>query len=260
MRAVEDWPRISLAEVEARAALLDRLETKYVVDPATLERALDALAGSFDVLEVGGRIEFAYDTVYFDTPDLAAYRDHARGRRRRVKARSRRYVDSDLCFVEVKLKGARDRTLKDRLRIDAARHGRLDDGARRFIGDCVQSTYGHAPPASLDPVMSMRFRRTTLVGRAAPERVTIDHGLEFIGPDGRAARPPAGVHVVEIKSETGRGSADRALRRAGARGGRCSKYCVGLNLLRPDLPYNAFKTILERSFGWSAPGGAVPAV
>jgi hypothetical protein len=46
------------------------------------------------VLEIDGARSFAYDSTYFDTPDLDAYLLAATRRRRRFKVRTRTYVDS----------------------------------------------------------------------------------------------------------------------------------------------------------------------
>jgi len=104
-----------LAELNARAPLLDRLENKYVVSAGAFAQSLDALRNDFDVLAIDGQTTFTYETIYYDTDSLLAYRQHAQGKRRRFKIRCRRYVDSDLYFFEVKLKGSRGRTIKRRM-------------------------------------------------------------------------------------------------------------------------------------------------
>lgn len=96
----------------------------------------------------------------------------------------------------------------------------------------------------------MSYRRLTLVGKGAPERVTVDFDLQFTAVDGTGAQTPPRVLIVEVKSPQGRGRADGYLRATGARPVQCSKYCVGLNLLRPGLPYNRFKPVLVNHFDW----------
>ena len=258
--AVERWGRIGLDEVQRRAALLDRAETKYVVTTSELDAALRQLGVHFDVLSIEGRTVFTYETVYFDTKGLASYHEHAQGRRQRMKVRSRRYVDTDDSFLEVKSKGTRGRTVKERIPYDGEPHGRLDDVAAKFLTACAQRTNDHNSPTTrsdpvdaLCPSLAMRFQRITLVGRGAPERVTIDHDLRFVGADGTAASAPRSTVIVEVKSEHGRGVADGVFRAIGARGRGCSKYCVGLNLVRNDLRYNRFKRVLVEHFGWSDP-------
>lgn len=246
----EGWNAVSLAEVDRRAALLDRQESKYVLPVGRLAHAGEALREQFDVLAIDGRRVFGYDTIYFDTGDLQSYRQHAQGRRLRFKARTRRYLDSNLCFAEIKLKGTRDRTIKHRVRLDASEHGASSDVASFFAG-AVRATYGAVELPVLQPTLRMRFERVTLVGTEAPERVTIDHRMRFVADSGEPAAASDGVVIVEVKSPNGHGVADRILRAAGSRGERCSKYCIGLNLVRPGLRNNAFKRPLQRYF---APG------
>jgi hypothetical protein len=250
---IAGWGRVSLAELNARAPLLDRLENKYVVSAREFAQAMNELRDDFDVLAIDGQTTFTYETIYYDTDNLLAYRQHAQGKRRRFKIRCRRYVESDLYFFEVKLKGTRGRTIKHRMVYDHARHGQetLDDAATDFVRGCVKDTYGEPFAEQLSAQLTMRYRRLTLVGKGSPERLTVDFGLEFIGPEGAEALAPQDTLIVEVKSENGRGIADSVLRRVGARGGTCSKYCVGLNLVRPGMQYNVFKPLLRTHFNWA---------
>ena len=106
----------------------------------------------------------------------------------------------------------------------------------------------------------MRYRRITLVGKHAPERVTIDFDLRFAAPNGTIVSAPPALSIVEVKSDDGRGRADAVFRRSGHRPERCSKYCVGLNLVRPGLRYNQFSRALVDHFGWSRPAALSLAV
>jgi hypothetical protein len=250
---LDGWGRASLAELNARAPLLDRLENKYVVSAAAFGDAMTVLGQDFDVLAIDGETTFTYETVYYDTETLLAYRQHAQGRRRRFKIRCRRYVESDLYFFEVKLKGSRGRTIKQRMVYDGTRHGQdtLDDPTAAFVRRCVDDTYGQAFAERLSAQLTMRYRRLTLVARDRPERLTADFALEFVGAGGARACAPPDTLIIEVKSQDGRGVGDRVLRSTGARGGTCSKYCVGLNLIRPDMQYNAFKRLLETHFAWA---------
>lgn len=242
----DDWSPVSLSAVDERAALLDRQESKYVVPASAIGPTLERLRADFDALTIDGRQVFGYDTVYFDTDDLLSYRQHAGGRRLRFKARSRHYLDSDVCFAEIKLKGRRDRTIKHRVRIPSGVHGTPAAAATDFFTAAVVDTYGTRDVPALVPTLRMRFDRVTLVGASAPERVTIDHALRFVAPTGQQAAATDQLVIVEVKSPTGHGVADRVFRAAGRRGERCSKYCIGLNLVRPGLRNNAFKRSIDR--------------
>ena len=96
-----------LDEVSARVELLTRVDRKYFVPVETFREFTALLEDEFAVLDIDGRRMFGYESVYFDTPDLATYRAHLQGRRRRFKLRTRTYVDSGACMLEVKLKGPR---------------------------------------------------------------------------------------------------------------------------------------------------------
>ena len=246
------WQPIGLGEMNERAALLDRAENKYLLTTNRLIDVLAALRPSFQVLTIEQRNVFSYDTVYFDTPGLRCYRDHSHGKRLRLKARSRRYVDSGQCWFEVKLKGARGRTIKRRLAYDPADHGTITAEADRFLRTNVATVYGRPLPVGIGPSLAMDYRRVTLVGSAAPERVTIDVDLRFAA-ERQTRVAPSGVVIVEVKSPSGRGAADLVIRQHGARPQACSKYCIGLNLLHPGLPSNVFQRTLRTHFEWSDP-------
>lgn len=243
--------RISLPELNRRAALLDRQENKYVAGVETFDAMLDELSRHFDVLDIDGRVLFDYSTVYFDSDCLAAYRAHAQDRRRRFKVRSRHYVDSGLCYVEVKLKGSRDRTIKERLPCEVGEHGSFPAAGQHFVERVYCDVYDVEFPYVLRPQAAMRFRRVTLVGKRGAERVTVDADLRFEDTGGARAAMPRGLVIVEVKSPDGRGAADHIVRGHGLRGESCSKYCLGMNLLRPGLRNNRFRPTLRRYFDWS---------
>lgn len=87
---------ISLATLNAKAAMLERLDNKYVVHESALRAALAELSQHFDVLEIDGKRAFTYETCYFDDDELHSYYDHHQGRRRRCKVRVRKYTDAQL--------------------------------------------------------------------------------------------------------------------------------------------------------------------
>ena len=68
----------TLAEMDA-VALLNRTDTKYLLTTSRLGALLEALAGEYLVLEIGGARLHHYQTLYFDTPDFALFRRHHAG-------------------------------------------------------------------------------------------------------------------------------------------------------------------------------------
>ncbi|HEY4582137.1 MAG TPA: polyphosphate polymerase domain-containing protein, partial [Lysobacter sp.] len=237
---------VSLAQLEARASMLERRDNKYVVRAPVLQAALPALAAHFDILEIDGRRGFTYDTCYFDDALMSSYFDHHRGRRKRCKVRIRRYVESNLCFVEVKLKDRRGITVKRRRAHCPSRHRVLDEAAVAHVRDAWRDLYGSEYRAVLAPVLEMRYRRVTLVARDGGERMTIDSGLVFHDADGRR-EIDGDVFIVETKSANGNGIADKVLRALHQHPTRhCSKYCAAAAGLGLAARHNAFKVALRR--------------
>jgi len=243
---VETMSPIALDELDASAALRTRVDRKYVVDWAMLEEVATGLAISHRALNIDGRRAFTYDSVYFDSPELWSYRAHIQQRRRRYKARSRRYVETDRHMFEVKLKGNRGETIKRQLPYRPDDHGRLTDEARAFLPECLRATYPGVELPELAPTLRTRYRRTTFAH--ASERVTIDFDLTFQTHREERLGLAPGYAILESKSEHGVGEADRTLRRLGVRPIACSKYCVGVGLLREDAKVNELRWLLKRYF------------
>lgn len=243
---VEPFDAIGLAQLDAKADMLERRDNKYVVSAGVLERALPELRRHFDILEIDGRRDFTYDTCYFDDAEHSSYFDHHQGRRIRCKVRMRKYVDAGLCFVEIKLKHMRGMTIKERLRRPAQQHGRLDDEARAFIHDSYRKLYGREYGRALEPVLSMRYQRVTLVARQGGERLTIDIGAVFEGSAGSHAVDPE-LYLLEAKSDNANGIADKILRRLHQHPtNTCSKYCVAAAAVNRVRKRNKFLVPLRR--------------
>lgn len=235
---VTEVPGISLDEMNARAELLSRVDRKYFAPRAALADILAATPG-LRALDIAGTRTFRYRTVYFDTDVFTHYREHLQGRRHRFKVRVRTYCDSGQCLLEVKSKGYRGRTVKQRRPHDAARPEVLDEDELSFIASITGTDAAH-----LKPVLETDYHRTTLC--MADQRVTMDTDL-VCRADGRTAYGPDDV-LVETKSPDGRARLDRALLHAGIRPHSVSKYCVSAALLYPHLPHNPWHRMLQRSF------------
>lgn len=232
---------VGLQAVQDTADLQTRIDKKYLIPVATLGTLVRALEPSLTVLEIDGQHAFDYESVYFDTPGLQLYRDHVQGRRHRYKVRTRHYLNSGLCLLEVKAKGGRTQTVKHRLPW-------TQDHSRRIVGsglDFVDGFLRGRPEAdSLIPVVTSRYRRATLVDFEHGLRITCDIDLEF-DASGRGFVVPAGHVLVETKSRTGRAEPDRLLHRLGARDLSVSKYCAGIALLH-GAPANRWHRTLGR--------------
>ena len=142
-----------LAEIEACAALQTRVDRKHVVEWDSFAELVRRLAPGYRALEIDGRRTFSYESVYFDSADLASFRDHTRSRRKRFKCRVRRYVETGLCVFEVKLKGGRGETIKRRIPYSHEDHGAMTPAAEEFLGRTLEQEYGHARHEPLRPAL-----------------------------------------------------------------------------------------------------------
>jgi hypothetical protein len=212
--------------------LADRTDSKFLMPIAVLSPFLQALHGDYTVLQSAGHRIFTYQNTYFDTPSLALYQAHHNGKRNRYKCRHRRYLETDVAFLELKLKSNKLRTVKNRLPWP------LPNGTESLDLD---------PP--VQPSLYVNYLRISLWNRAVDERLTVDLDLCFARPDeGRVVRLP-GVFIAELKRQ-GKVHGSPFVRRAKEHGflpSSISKYCVGLCLTDSGgLKKNRFKPLLRQ--------------
>ena len=226
---------ISLAEM-SHVALLKRADTKFVMSTQQLYQTLPELTAHYRILDVDGVRLQHYQTLYYDTADFALYRRHHSGGLNRYKVRYRQYIDSGLCFLEVKLKNNKRQTVKRRMPTPGI--------ATEFGTRTDDFLHHHVPfdPHAIEPKLWNRFRRMTLVSKHRVERLTIDLELSFGCLDQRVTWP--GVVVAEVKQPKCSVKSDfvQMMRALGLRPRSFSKYCMGVSLLYDDqVPYNRFK-------------------
>lgn len=220
-RALERFP-IATPGMLATRELQRRTDTKFVLP---CEAALDRLAGlasNYAVLLAGGQSIASYRTLYFDTPELELFHAHRCGRRIRHKVRIRHYLERAVSTLEIKSRRNERETRKTSLP-HCFGSSELSAGDRQFLAGAL----AHAE--ALSPQVWTNFRRITLLGLQACERVTIDLDLEFVGSAGRVAF--AECAVVEVKQwPSDRGTpVMAALRAGGHRPASLSKYCAAIS-------------------------------
>ncbi|WP_156760597.1 polyphosphate polymerase domain-containing protein [Microbacterium karelineae] len=244
---------IVLDELVAEAALLTRIDRKYLVPTAIVPRILDRLGDATRVLEIDGERGSRYGSMYFDTPALTSYHLAARGRRRRFKLRSRHYVDTDAAFLEMKTKGGRGATVKERIAHPTDAVEALTDEGRAYAAAGIAALgLDGALVETLAPTLHTGYRRTTLL-LTDGARATIDTELEWVDAWGGSMMCPDLV-IVETKSSSRPSEMDRVLWRAGIRPAGVSKFATGLAALRPDLPSNKWSRVLRTHFTQAAHG------
>jgi hypothetical protein len=237
---------ITLAELTDLAALNTRVERKYVLTRKEAEVVSTMLPAEARVLEIGDRRNFRYTSVYFDTPDRAAYRATACSHRRRFKVRTREYLDSGRLFVEVKTRQGRY-TIKDREPCHDT--DQLTPAGAALVAESLSSAYvSGVDTTTLAPALRTRFRRSTLFLADSRSRVTIDTDLSFSTPArttrGEALEFPE-LAILETKTTGLPSTLDRLLWSLGIRPTRFSKFGTGLAGLHPELPHTKWARVMR---------------
>ncbi|WP_147680501.1 polyphosphate polymerase domain-containing protein [Actinomyces ruminicola] len=254
----------TLDELNSAAGLLTRVDRKYLLPLPAAQEVVDSLAGQARVLCIDADRSFAYASTYFDTPGLDSYLLTARKRRRRFKVRTRTYLDSGLCFLEVKTRGPRGATVKKRMPYAPADADRLTAAGLSFIADSLvlaqtcSAEHARRVADLLVPVMRTAYERSTLHLPQANSRMTVDTGLTWspVGPmDGGAqdceTASANDLVIVETKTPATPSPADRLLWARGHRPARISKYATGMALLHPRLPANKWHRVLSHELAGS---------
>lgn len=252
---------VGLEEINAEAALMHRVDQKYLVPAATFRQLMDlaahALGDGLRVLDIDGQRVMGYESVYYDSPDLLGFRAHVQGRRRRYKVRSRSYVETGVSFVEVKYKTPAQTTRKVRtVYPDAPEPGReeltgLPEHGVAFAGRVIADAYDLHLPERMEPVLRTTNRRATFLvgehGSRGAGRMTVDVALEFDDGDSRSRLRPD-MLLIETKSSGSPLVVDHLLRTLGERPVAMSKYCVGLSLLRDGVAGNRWRRLARSYF------------
>jgi len=230
---------VSLTQLDA-VSLLNRTDSKYTLRSEDLLKIFPCLFEHYHVLEINGTRIFSYENNYFDTPDLLFFRDHHNGYVNRIKVRSRRYVESDLCFFEIKKKEKVDRTNKHREPLPYMISD-IDEDRKNIIQDYTRKTIDE-----VTLILKNNFNRITLVNNQFTERVTIDMNLHFI--DNEHDIKFKKIAIIEIKQSKSTQSSPLTtfLKYNNIREQSISKYIYGVISLIPTVKKNNFMPILKK--------------
>lgn len=224
---------IGLNEI-TKVSLMDRVDTKFIFHFNKLGTILEKAALHYRILEVEGERMCNYKNLYFDTKDLRFYYDHHNGKKNRTKVRMRKYVESDICYIEIKQKNNKGRT----------------DKRRERIADFEKDTFKKSPlflaNDQLYPVISNQFKRITLVSLSDTERATFDLDLQYTSENTPLAF--SNLVIAELKQATLNRNSKllKILKKEAVNPFRISKYCMGMALQNPTLKSNAFKQKMLR--------------
>lgn len=233
---LENFSAISLEEMD-RVVLQNRVDTKYVFEYNLLPTILNDISPYYAVLEIENRRINSYKTLYYDTSDLKSYFNHHNEKTNRIKIRYRNYVESDLYFLEIKLKNNKGRTIKTRKRVNKIETEPSTD-SKNFIDE--NSTYDSN---KVFPELWNTFSRITLVHKTRNERLTIDIELYFkLYSNNRETHIPH-IVIAEVKQEKASVNSDfiQTMKKYHIRKSGMSKYCIGTVLLNKNIKSNNFK-------------------
>lgn len=172
------WRRMPTLDLDRIAAvrLMNRVDTKYLVDERRCMELLERAADQYYVQIIDDCRACRYSTLYYDTPQWDMYHLHHNRRLTRQKIRTRTYVETGVTYLEIKSKSNKGRTHKRRMALDRSLFAAAatDTAAADFLRR--EARYA---PETLSPSLATRFVRVTLVNHAMTERLTIDFDLHF---------------------------------------------------------------------------------
>lgn len=266
------WRRMPTLDLDRIAAvrLMNRVDTKYLVDERRCMELLERAADQYYVQIIDDCRACRYATLYYDTPQWDMYHLHHNRRLTRQKIRTRTYVETGVTYLEVKNKSNKGRTHKRRMALDRSLFAAAatDTAAADFLRR--EARYA---PETLSPSLATRFVRVTLVNHAMTERLTIDFDLHFdnvravdggnkdmngCGNNGMTGmdngfRPAAEAShghtaslgrlvVIELKQDALAPSPmKQILAQLRVKPFKLSKYCIGEALTNPLVKHNRFK-------------------
>ena len=239
MMSLSDFNSISLEDLD-RVQLLNRKDTKFVFSQSKLLQLLDRLKPFYRILEIEGKRTFVFDNTYFDTDKFFFYTQHHNECRKRFKVRYRKYCETNEQYFEIKVKDNKNRTIKNRLKINDG-SGNFGEEEKRLILEIIG-----LPPEQLSPKLDIQFSRITLADNSFNERLTIDTNLS--AKNGISSKIFDQLAVAEIKQKKYDPKSDfiQILRDLKIPEMRFSKYCMGMLHVHKEIKYNRFKPKLLR--------------
>ena len=231
---LDPFEPITLQEMD-RVKLMNRMDTKFAFRFSDLNTLLPLLTLNYRVLTIEGTNTPHYESLYFDDERFSFFRDHHNGKGDRFKVRIRKYVESNLFFLEIKHK-IKGRTDKKRIVTDQFNEV-LPESDLAFVQNELQAN------KNLVPTMWNSFQRITLVSKTENERLTLDFNILF-EKDG-VKKSFKQLVIAELKQEDlNRNSVFyQLMKEQRIRPYRLSKYCLGsVEIYGEDkLKFNRFK-------------------
>lgn len=247
---------ISLEEMNATARMMKRVDRKYLLSHAEATRLLANMPQATRVLTISGQFWQHYRTAYLDSSAWGSYYTAAYKRRRRYKVRMRNYVNSGLAFLEVKTRGPRKTTVKDRMPIpvECVYGDTVPEPCLPWLEATLSDRCVDVDTSDLHPTLKNEYWRAMLKPPGVG-RTTIDTSLAWKSARGGAL---SGFDLVFVETKSGASPSvvDKILWSHGHRPLRVSKFGTGLAVMHPELPANKWLPAIRK---FQAAGGAEPA-
>ncbi len=231
---LDQFSPISLSEMD-RVKLMNRIDTKFAFNKSILDNILDELKSEYRILEINSVRASRYESLYFDDSKFSFFQDHHKRKSNRFKIRIRKYIETNLLFLEIKHK-VKGRTEKKRMETPDF-NPVFGENQKLFIDKQLKKEL------ILNPTMCNSFERITLVHNVLNERLTIDFNLEFNFNNINCPFP--NLVILELKQEKINRSSPffKLMKIRQIRPYRLSKYCLGAMELYGEtkLKFNRFK-------------------
>lgn len=231
---INNFEPITLEEMD-RVKLMNRTDTKFLCHIHQLPAILKQVSDYYKILHVNHFPVSTYPTLYYDSSDFMLYNQHHNGKLNRYKIRYRKYVESNIAFLEVKQKSNKGRTIKTRIPLDSPDWNN-NDTAKKFLLKRLPFN-----PEILMPALWVNYNRITLVNKNSTERITIDLNLHFEKDELKKSYP--NLVIAEVKQD-GKINSEflNIMKKLHIREGSISKYCLGVANLIPKQKTNNFKS------------------
>jgi len=231
---LDSFKGISLQELD-HVQLMNRIDTKFAFSTEQLFDFLTILQTDYNVLELENTRVHRYESLYFDDEQFSFFKDHHNGKTDRFKVRIRKYVESNVYFLEIKHK-IKGRTYKERIPAETF-DTIINKTYKEFLVKQLQED------KELVPTMWNSFQRITLASKTLNERVTLDFNINFHYQE--TERQFDHLVIAELKQENlNRNSPFYLLMKENQiRSYHLSKYCIGSMEIYGEekLKFNRFK-------------------
>lgn len=168
--------------------LNERYDMKFVTPLSLINPLFSSLKENFLVQELNGMFFQPYQTLYFDTPELLFFHQHASGKTKRIKIRKRFYKETDVCQLEIK---AKEKNITKKFRNKSIMNDFFSEQDSFFLD------HHGIKAAELQPVLHVAYKRLVLWDKNMSGRITIDkeYSSGISSPDHQFDK----MAIIEIK-------------------------------------------------------------